>query len=445
MPVPSPKLICVSLASAPLALFAVAGPQGAALGLALWLVPLVVAGIDAVWASGHPPEFKVDGAGEIRRGKGQAGVFTLWLEGRGPREGAALELGVPFPVELNPDGEIQSLRMPGEGKAARTEWSYTPSKRGEYKLDAVWVRWPSPLGLWQYRQRVSCPIVFRVYPDLRADRKVMANLLLNRGVTGARLQRVAGQGREYDQIREYRPGDTPGDIHWKASAKRNSLVTKTYQIERTQEVYLAIDHSRLSARLHPTGPEQTREPVLERCVSAANILAMAAAREGDLFGLMAFARHTDRFVRAGAGPHHLRTIQNSLFTLEPENVYPDIDEWARFTRVNLRRRSLIVLLTDLSDATTFDTLEERARMLSRIHLLVVAMVPLPGVGPMFHGAPPESTDPWERLAGHLMWRDLQAFRTRLHAQGVPLLLPRSEDLALEVVNQYLLIKQQQKL
>ena len=442
--VPANRLIGLSLAAAPLGVLAVWGPSGAALGLALWGSLALVAAMDAVWSAGHPPELRVEGPGQIRRAKGQTGTFSLGIETKGLPYGARLDVGVPFPREIESLREVQQVRVPAGEGTQRAEWSFLPYKRGEYTVDAVYIHRPSALGLWKFRHRIPCPLVFRVYPDLRQDRKVMANLLLNRGVTGARLQRVTGQGREYDQIRGYRPGDTPGDIHWKASAKRNSLVTKTYQIERTQEVYLAIDHSRLSARLHPSGPNGEREPVLERYVSAANILAMAASREGDLFGLMTFARNTDRFVRAGAGPHHLRTIQNSLFTLEPENVYPDIDEWVRHTRVNLRRRSLIVLLTDLSDATTFDTLEDRVRLLSRTHLLVVAMIPLPGVMPLFSG-PATPDDPWTRLAGHLMWRDLHAFRTRLHAQSVPLLLPRSEDLALDVVNQYLLIKQHQKL
>ena len=72
---------------------------------------------------------------------------------------------------------------------------------------------------------------------------------MNRGAFGVHAQRQVGQGREFEKLREYAPGDSYIDIHWKATAKRGRPVTKLYQVERTQEVYVIIDASRLATAL----------------------------------------------------------------------------------------------------------------------------------------------------------------------------------------------------
>jgi uncharacterized protein (DUF58 family) len=442
MLLPSRRLILLSLLLLPAALLPAlhAGTQGISLALALLL--LLLALVDASRSLHLPPALRIGSLPDIRQAKNQEGRFSLPVHCL--RSLPSCRLGIAFPTELGTTEDVKELGQGREGELFHIDWDFMPRKRGLYNVRHAVACLPSPLGLWDIHQALEAELEFHIYPDLRLERRSLANLFLNRGLDGSRRQRSIGRGRDYDQIREYRPGDTPTDIHWKASAKRSVLVAKTYQIERTQELVLAIDHSRLSARPHPLEPGGEPEPVLERYVAAANLLAMAALREGDLFGLMTFARTTDCFVRASSGASHLRTLQNSLFTLQPENVYPDIDEWVRFTRVNLRRRSLLILLTDLSDASTFELLEKRIRILSSIHVVVVAMIPPPGVHPLLDKQHPPS-DPWTALAGHLMWRDLQHFRTRLHDIGIPLLLSAASSLVPELVNEYLHIKQRQSL
>jgi uncharacterized protein (DUF58 family) len=215
-------------------------------------------------------------------------------------------------------------------------------------------------------------------------------------------------------------------------------------MERTQNVILALDTSRLSARPHPVGEGQPPEPVLERYVNAANLLALAALRSGDRFGFMAFADRVEVSLQPCNGPQQLNTIQNRIFGLTPKPVYPDYDEWGMEIRKRFRRRSMMILLTDLSDATAFENLEPTLRLLSRTHLCAVAMIPLPGVEPLFENHA-EGQNPYERLAGHLMWQDLHEYQKRLQAISVPLLLSSSEQFVLDVVNHYVSVKRTQRL
>ncbi len=442
MLVPSPRLIACSLPVLPLALLPLMGSGWLWVPVFYLLLLLLVALLDLVWERGEGPALEFFPPEELRLAKGRSG--DLKLRFKVLRSLQACRVGIPFAPELGVEEQEQQLQAVQEGEKRSVSWSLSPHERGVYESDTVFLQMLSRLGLWELRSRIPCPVTYKVHPDLQRERKALANLFLNRGLSGLRLQKIAGRGRDYDQLREYRMGDTLADIHWKATAKRNSLMARTYQIERTQEVYIVIDHSRLSSRPQPFADGERAEAVLERFVTVANILAMTAIREGDLIGFMAFARITDRYIPAGSGTSHLRELQNGIFQLRPEAVYPDVDEWVRFTRSRVRRRSLIILLTDLSDATTFELLEQRVSLLSRTHMVVVAMIPPPGVNQLFATTKPDP-DPWRDLAGHLLWRELQGYRKRLQALGVTLLLPAADRLAVDVVDEYLTLKQQQRL
>ena len=89
------------------------------------------------------------------------------------------------------------------------------------------------------------------------------------------------------------------EIHWKATAKRNRAITKTFQVERTQEIYVVIDASRLSAR--PVVLAGIEQPALERYVTSALLLLAAAQHQGDRFGLVTYDHRVRTFVRTSGG------------------------------------------------------------------------------------------------------------------------------------------------
>ncbi|MEM9227917.1 MAG: DUF58 domain-containing protein, partial [Verrucomicrobiota bacterium] len=354
-------------------------------------------------------------------------------------------LGLPFPRPLTSENEEQRFLLKAGTHRYRTRWDFLSPERGLFHIGSIYWLVPSRFGLWHQRGTSAVDLPIRIYPDLRRDKKTLANLFMNRGLSGMKLQRLTGQGRDYDQVREYEQGDSLMDMHWKATAKRNNLMARTYQIERTQEIYVVIDHSRLSARRIQTQADEHSEQVLERFVAATNVLGLAALREGDLFGLVTFSRNVTGFVRAGAGPGHLKSIQNSIFDLKPEKAFPDYDELCRFVRLQLRRRSLIILLTDLSDPAVYESFASRVQLLSRRHILLVNMVAMAGVNPVFDRADGAPQDIYRELAGHLIWKDLNDYKTLLMRKRVSLQLLQSENLALDIVNQYLTVKKRQLL
>jgi len=364
------------------------------------------------------------------------GEITLRIRNES-RKSRRMRIGLPLAESFRSDDDLTVL-LPAGARESSCRWHCRPTVRGCFSLDSCYFEMPSPLGFWLARGRAASECELRVYPDLLKERRSLAALFLNRGTFGMHLQRMVGQGREFEHLREYIPGDSYEDIHWKATAKRGRPVTKLHQIERTQEVYVVIDSSRLSAR-----PIRD-EPVLERFLTAALVLCLAAERQGDLFGVLAFADKVGRFIRAGGGHGHYNACRDTLYTLQPRIVSPDFEDLCSFVRLNLRRRALLLILTDLSDPALAEGFARNVDMIGRQHLVLVNTILPPGVGPLFAGEP--VADPrqlYERLGGQILWNELRELERTLRRRGVELSSITDEKMATHLVTQYLNVKRRQ--
>ena len=346
-----------------------------------------------------------------------------------------------WPAEIVPARDTVTARVPATEPRSRLLLSCTPERRGRYQLTDCRLERSSPLGLWAARKRVPVAGELRVYPDLLAERKSAPALFLHRGGIGLHAHRQVGKGREFERLREYQPGDSYDELHWKATGKRGRPVTKLYQVERTQEVYAVLDTSRLSAR--PSG--EPAKPALERTLNAALLLALAAERQGDLFGAVVFADRVRQFVPARGGKAHFQTCREALYALEPQPAAPDFEELATFLRLRLRRRALLVVLTALDDPILAEGFLAAMNLLSRQHVIVVCTLRDAGVAPMFQEEARDLEEIYARLAGHLRWESERALQAALGKQGVVFAPLRAEALAGAVVSRYAEVKRRQLL
>lgn len=447
MPSPGSRLILFAALLLPATLLAVTGPSGQLVAVLGYLSLVSVALLDLLLSGQQTAGLHWQSTGIVRMAKGTKARATLRLKLENPAQPPPwLEAGLPLPLPLEPEQESQRLQLAtttGMNAQYDISWAFHAPERGHFHVSKVYYRVPSPLGLWVLRRQQDIDLEIGVFPNLKDEKRFLANLFLNRGLTGLKRQRQLGQGREYDQLRDYQPGDSILDIHWKASAKRQSLVTKTYQVERTQEVYLVLDHSRLSGRRLAAGREDSPpEAVLERFLTAATLLSLATEREGDLFGVLTFARQVDGFLPASSGPAHQRALQQLLYQVQVEDTFPDFEALLTFIRLRLRRRALLIFLTDLSDPSAFELFEQQASLIRGVHYPLVNMLQPAGCEPLFERHS-KAAEPYQQLAGHLVWQELQQRRRRLNAQGLPTLLLPGERLAVELVNQYFQVKQRQ--
>lgn len=356
-----------------------------------------------------------------------------------------LQVGLALPESFETTFHETRLTLPAAEEGICLDWPLTGTKRGRFQVMQCALRIGSPFRLWQLQTRHNLGTELRVYPNLRAERRRLASLFLERNDRQLQAQRQRGQGREFDRLRQYQTGDSLGDIHWKATAKRRQLITKEYQIERTQEVYLLIDSSRLSGRPVPTA-EGGCEPFLEQAVRTALILGSVAQRQGDLFGVAAFGSRVQGFVRAKTGKTHFGHCRDLLYTVQPGQDSPSFGELATFMAARLRRRALLIFIAPLDEPALAEDFVRAIRILSRRHLICVAMPQPPTAAPLFSSATLQSNDElYRHLAGHLTWHQLRELQQSLRLQGVRLMLVKDERLSADLVSHYLDVKRKQLL
>ncbi len=439
MIVPRERLLLWAALTLPFAAFGAAVPAGTTLPVAYMLALALVAVVDAMQARVSLRGIMTKLPEVVRLSKDRAGIIPVQINNEGMK-GRALRVGLPFPGEIRSSQESFDVALPEGAADSRFNWPCTADTRGNYPIQRCYLETPSPLGFWNIRKSVPTHCEIRVYPNLFDERKRLAAFFLNRGNFGIHAQRMMGQGREFEKLREYIPGDSYDQIHWKATAKRGRPVTKVFQIERTQEVYVILDASRLSAKT------LNGETTLEHFIIAALVMGLVAEQQSDLFGLLAFNDRVGSFVRAKNGKAHYHACRDALYTLQPKIVTPDFEEVCSFIRLRLRRRALLVFLTDLSDPVLAESFARGIDLICRQHLIVVGMVKPELAGPLFQTSEADRLDGvYQKLGAHLLWRHLRELSQSLQRHGVRLLQLSDDQLSAQLVSEYLRVKQRQLL
>lgn len=361
-----------------------------------------------------------------------------------PKTARRIRMGWSFPRSMESRHPDLEVKLPAGAVKSRLLWPVTSKARGQVFFEKSYLETPSRFGFWDVRKTVPANVEVRVYPNLSGERKGLAALFLNKGGYGIHAQRQVGKGREFDKLREYMHGDSYADIDWKATARRNHPITKIFQIERTQEVYLVVDASRLSGR-PAGGGKDGKETMLERFLTAAMVLRVAAEKQGDLFGLVTFSDKVHGFLRPKNGRAHYNACRDMLYTLRPRKVSPDFDELFTTIRLKMRRRALLFFLTSLDDPLLAEQFTKNIPLIARQHLVMVNMIAPKGARPLFEGEEGREIDLHARLGGHLFWHRLKELEKVLRARGVTFSLLQNENFSAQLVTQYINLKQRQLL
>lgn len=446
-------LISYGLTIPLLTLLPVLSREAAIPAFAAGMILVLVGLLDAAFSSFCLRNIQVDLPSVVRMTKDRESTIELSITHSGMR-GRTLRVGLPLFKELPSPQEDLVAILPKGVEHLRILWPCIPLRRGQFHIHRVYVGTISFLGLWAFRgtQDVACEI--RVYPSLAQERNNLAALFLNRGSYGIHVRRQHGKGREFEKLREYIPGDGFDEIHWKATAKRRHPITKVFQIEKTQEVYVAIDTSRLSGRSAGaknsggagSGNLAADDSCLERFIAAALVVGLAARKQGDLFGLLTFSDSIHEFLRARGGKSHYSACREQLFNLRPRMVNPDYEELCTFIRLKLRRRALIMVLTSLDDPVLSESLMRTVNLMSRRHLVMVNMLRPAHTRPVFSNENVASTEEiYHELTGHILWHHLREIEGTFARHGVHFALLDRERLCVDLVSQYMNVKQRQLL
>lgn len=238
-------------------------------------------------------------------------------------------------------------------------------RRGPGALEAIWVRATGPMGLLTRIKRIPVHASTKVVPALAAVRRMSLRPRLVAAGMGESPTRRHGDGLEFDELQVYAAGMDVRAIDWKASARRRELRVRRFRLEHNQRVVVSIDTGRTMGA--PIG----KLARLDHAIHAALSLADVALRNGDQVALQTFGVRPGVWVPPGSGSRHLHQLARTACGVQPEAAESNPLHAARELRRRLRRRSLVVLVTEVADPVRNELLAEAIMSLSRSHVVLV--------------------------------------------------------------------------
>jgi uncharacterized protein (DUF58 family) len=341
------------------------------------------------------------------------------------------------PASFEAQGLPRRLSLePGQWTELR--YQVRPVARGETAFGQTQFRVFSPFALWQARRLGGEGQAVRVYPNFRALAKYTLLATDNRlSQIGVLQVRRRGEGTEFHQLREYRQGDPQRAIDWKATARTARLIAREYEEEKDQRVLLVVDCGR---RMASKDDDLSH---FDHTLNAALLLAHVALRQGDAVGLLTMGG-VHRYLEPRKSVSAVHAMLNRVYDLEPTLAVPDYDQAARDVMRHLRRRALVIVLTNLRDEDD-DSLLPALKLLRTRHLVVLASLREAIIGRALSAR----VDSFDRAVTHAAAAEYLALRERvfrrIDAAGVLALDVEPEKLPISLVNRYLELKREGRL
>ncbi len=365
---------------------------------------------------------------------GEQGVLTWVVDHRGSRRSRVTVTDALWP-SLGAERRSISVRLqPGSRVRARTR--LLPTRRGRFPLLDVTVRVEGPLRLVSRQSTRAVPGGIRVMPGYPSRDEVQRRIQMPRVLeVGLRSIRVAGGGREFDQLRDYRPDDEFRRIDWPATVRLGRPIVKQYRAERNQNVVLLLDNGRVMAGTVGGVPR------VEHAMDAVLGVVQAATRLDDRVGMVAFDRQVRSVLVPTNGKGQLGRAAEAMYLLEPDFAESAYQVAFSHAVARFRRRSLFIVLTDLVEAAVEQALLPALPILTRRHVVVVAAVQDPAVRDWATGSLHQWPSEAYREAAAvnaLAQRDRSV--ARLRAAGAVVVDAAPGRLAVELVDTYLELK-----
>ena len=310
-----------------------------------------------------------------------------------------------------------------------------PRERGRTALRSYHARILSRLGIVELRRAFRVPAALRVLPDLSAlDRSgdlVARTKLID---SGLRRLRRRGSGGEFASLREYTTDDPFRTIDWKASARRGKPMVAQYEVERAQQILVAIDAGRLMT------PRLGDRRKLDYAVSAALAIAAMARLAADRTGVIAFAGDVLARVLPRSGTQHGAQLTDVLSDLEPR--FEEADYERAFLDINrsLRRRSLVVLFTDLFDPIASNAVLGAAKLLTTRHLVLVVLMNDAAIAGALRATPHTAEDAYRASVAATLADERARAVATLRDRGILVVDVPAAELTVALLDAYVDIK-----
>lgn len=317
------------------------------------------------------------------------------------------------------------------GEQSQLGYSLRPLQRGLFNLEQCEIELPSPMGLWRSRRYLPLVDSTRVYPDfarVHGGQLMAVDNWLSR--MGVRQRQRRGLGMEFNQLREFREGDSLRQIDWKATARHRTPIAREYQEETDQQILFMLDCGR---RMRSQDGDLSH---FDHALNALLLLGHVALRQGDAVGLSTLASDQNRYLAPLKGANQLNVLLNSVYDLNSTRKPADYTGAARQLLARQKRRALVVLMTNLRDEDDEELLSA-IKLLSQQHRVLLVSLREEVLDNLRH----EPVQTYEQALMYCGTIDFLAARTELHerlsAHGIPVLDARPGALGAELISRYL--------
>lgn len=430
---PTLRLIWLLALSAPLWLLALAFPGGWLVGLSCFVLIAVLCWRDTATI---PPVTKLRASRQLppRLALDVEHSVELVLTNLSARPVQAA-MRDELPDTFESEAEWPQVSIPPAGEA-RLSYAARPLRRGAHKFGEVVLRVQGERGLIQQQMAIALADTAKVYPNFHGADKYQLLAQIDRRDEVVRKPRpFKAAGTDFESLRPYIPGEDPRNIDWKATARRGATISRNKQVEKGQQLAVLLDAGRLMAET------VGKHSKLEHALNAAVMLSYVVQKRGDALSVAAFSNRIESFLPTVRGPSLLSRVLESLYAVQVRPV--ESDYWQAIAQVMtlLTRRSLVILLTDVLDASASAGLINNLSRAAEKHLVLCVVLNDPEIGAIARAIPSSVEETYRKAAACDQLRRRRLALECMRSRGILVLETDPAHLSVHLVKRYLEIRQ----
>lgn len=339
-----------------------------------------------------------------------------------------------LPYQLQKRDLFFKISVPSEG-IKELDYTVKPNARGVYKFNHVNVFVSSALGLVQRRFLIDLTQEVGVYPSILQMRKHEFQVFnKSAAAQGVKKIRKLGNTNEFEQIKEYVPGDNIKQINWKATSRKAELMVNQYQDEKSQQIYCIIDKSRVMKM-----PFNDLS-LLDYAINSTLVMSNVALKKGDKAGLITFSNKIGVELKANRNAIQLKRIMEILYKQKTDFLEANYELLYHSIRKTVKGRSLIILYTNFESMYALERVLPVLRKINKNYLLMTVFFENTEISNAAEMEADTVGDIYLKTFAQKFTSEKQIMVKELRKHGIQSILTKPENLSVNTINKYLELK-----
>lgn len=331
--------------------------------------------------------------------------------------------------------DFAMLLQIGKKEKKVLEYDIFPSSRGKYEFGNINIFVTSRIGLVSRKISIECKSEVAVFPSIIQMKKYELNAIKSmNNMAGFKKIRQIGHSYEFEQIKNYVPGDDNRSVNWKASSRRGELMVNQYEQERLQQVYSVIDKSR-SMKMPFNGLS-----LLDYSINTSLVISNISLQKYDKAGLLTFSDRMGSVIKADNRKNQLTNILHALYNEREHPLEANYELLYSGVRNLIKGRSLIFLYTNFESIYALERVLPILRKINKLHLLVVMFFDNTELKELSEKESSSIMDIYTQTIARRQLTEKTLIQQELLKHGIQAIKSKPEDLSVNTINKYLELK-----